>query len=307
MSPESSSRTTENHQHIDHLYPEEGELMCENSEPKNASPVKEQTRMEKTSRSYTHSVVFAVLFYLVTSITMVIFNKMILNEFGLPLTFLWIQLALAAVILKAIEISGLCSKFCPLSRGAFLKIIPLIIINVVGLALNTLCLRHLDASLYQVARALILPFTVFLTCVVLHQRSSFYILMSCAVVSGGFLVGIFAENEVEISLLGIIFGIGSSVTTALHSIIIKKSLGIVEHSLDLVYYNNLFSAILFFPAIFLESLQVFDLFHTSSGERIVTFLLGAFIAVPNICIKITAKHTYTYGPNTSCLHSSVYS
>lgn len=227
------------------------------------------------------SIILAVLFYLVTSIAMVILNKIVLNVFALPLTLLWIQLVFAVIILKLLEMFKILSPFSPLTMKMLIKLSPLILINVVGLAMNTLCLRYLDASLYQVVRALMLPFTVIFSAIILHQKSSILIIISCGVVSSGFLVGIFLERDVQISVLGIIYGIVSSSTSAMHSIIIKQSLGITDGAIDLVYYNNLLSAILLFPLIFIETTGIISLF--TDGSPLMTtagmFLVGSILGV----------------------------
>ena len=229
------------------------------------------------------AVAMAVVFYLVTSVAMVILNKMVLNVFALPLTLLWIQFAFAAGILKLFELTRICAPFVPLSTKILLKLTPLVVINVIGLAMNTLCLQYLDASLYQVARALILPFAVIFSALFLKQKSSIPVLISCAIVSGGFLIGIFVEKDVHISMLGVIFGIVSSSTSAFHSIIIKKSLRIIDGAIALVYYNNLLSAILLFPLIFIETSGIIQLITATPGASSVAtpwmFLIGSVLAV----------------------------
>jgi GDP-fucose transporter C1 len=67
-------------------------------------------------------------------------------------------------------------------------------------------------------------------------------------VTGTFLEG----SNIRISILGTLMGVASSMTTALHAIIIKKSLENVRGStLDLVYYNNLLSALALAPFVVL--------------------------------------------------------
>ncbi|KAJ3111050.1 hypothetical protein HK100_002824, partial [Physocladia obscura] len=159
--------------------------------------------------------------------------------------------------------------------------LPLALINVLGLTLNTLCLRHVDASFYQVARALVLPFTVVLSRVALGVRISVRVGVACALVFAGFLVGTAFENKIPtlssmpspllaprggvialraavaaavfVADPGTLLGIVSSLSTAVHAIVIKKSLGLVGGSaIDLVYYNNYISA------IFLAAVVVFS-------------------------------------------------
>jgi solute carrier family 35 (GDP-fucose transporter), member C1 len=113
---------------------------------------------------------------------MVIANKWLLNEApDLPLLLLWLQLVVAVILILVCHGSGLIrfsnenvDEIRPLNYSPnfivrFLqriwhryipttdletakKLTPLIAVNVVGLSLNTLCLKTIDASLYQVPR-----------------------------------------------------------------------------------------------------------------------------------------------------------
>ncbi|KAJ3410657.1 hypothetical protein HDV05_003513 [Chytridiales sp. JEL 0842] len=120
----------------------------------------------------------------------------------------------------------------------------------------------------KVARSLVLPLTVVLSYVYLRQPSSVPVIASCIIVSGGFITGTFLESRsIRISFTGTLLGVASSLTTALHAIIIKKSLENVKGStLDLVYYNNLLSALALAPfVVFTGELQTIQqLFMGSS-------------------------------------------
>ena len=189
-------------------------------------------------------VVHAVSFYLVTSITMVLANKWVLKYLpDLPLLILWLQIVVAVLLIMCTQYFGLLS-FSPSKQHRIPRITwekarklwPLIAINVVGLSFNTYCLVYVDASMYQVARSLILPLTVLLQFLILKVKSSVEVVGSCAIVCTGFLVGLFMDDSAAVakshgggsSFLGILFGVLSSVTTALHSIIFKSSLKAVE-------------------------------------------------------------------------------
>lgn len=150
-------------------------------------------------------------------------------------------------------------------------------------------LKYVDASFYQIARGLLLPFTVATSYVLLHARPSFRILLSCSVVTVGFFVGVFMD-AIAISPLGITFGVTSSAITAVHSVVIKKSLEVVHGSaMHLSWYTNLLSAVLMIPIIFLsgEAPAIFDLFFGPSpivpvqGELspLTTFIWGSLITV----------------------------
>jgi GDP-fucose transporter C1 len=80
----------------------------------------------------------------------------------------------------------------------------------------------------QVARSLILPFTVIFQWYFLKQGSSAKVLISCAIVCFGFLIGLFGDQgafaeeiSTGVSFTGIFFGVFSSMTTAYHAIVIK--------------------------------------------------------------------------------------
>lgn len=207
----------------------------------------------------TQRLVAVVGFYIVSSITTIMLNKAVLKESSTPLLFLWGQLCVAVVLLHAARLLGLLS-LPPASLAAFRQLLGLVAINVVGLTLNTLCLANVDAVLYQVARSLILPMTVALSPVVHGTRPSARVLLACGIIFVGFVVGIFGERRLSataVTTTGIVFGVLSSLSTSCHSFVIKSSFGRVQTqysgAFDLVYYNNLFSAVLLLPVLLLEA------------------------------------------------------
>jgi GDP-fucose transporter C1 len=137
-----------------------------------------------------------------------------------------------------------------------------------------MCLKYIDASMYQVARSLILPFTVVFQYVFLRKPSSMAVLLCCAVIFAGFLTGLFGDGsnpqaligEIKgeddddddddnpastgASMSGIIFGVLSSLSTALHAVVIKSSLEAVQgNTLELVWYNNVLTAVALAPLV----------------------------------------------------------
>ncbi|KAJ3011500.1 hypothetical protein HKX48_006798 [Thoreauomyces humboldtii] len=131
-----------------------------------------------------------------------------------------------------------------------LNLWPVVAMNVVGLTLNTYTIQMGDASFYQIARGLVLPLTVALSWMYL-DRPSAKVLGACGLVTGSYLLGTLGDSvSVHISTGAILFGALSSVTTAGHAIVIKQAMGSGGNTIDLVYYNNLLSAI-FFPIVML--------------------------------------------------------
>ncbi|KAF9585740.1 hypothetical protein BGW38_000955 [Lunasporangiospora selenospora] len=226
------------------------------------------------------AVTLTVGFYMVTALVMVSVNKWALNTLQLPWLLLWCQMLVAVVLLKATEWFGLL-KMPEIRSDVSKALTPLIAINVLGLGVNTLCLVYVDTSFYQIARGLVLPFTVVFAYMLLGQPSSKLVLGACFIVFCGFYTGV--TSEINVSHLGIFFGIVSSVTTSLHAIVIKKSLAVVNNSsIDLVYYNNLLSLIVTTPLVFLsgESAQLQAQFMSDvagSGDALRQFFFAALV------------------------------
>lgn len=264
--------------------------------------------MVSNSRPGVMRVVSVVSFYIVTSISMVMINKMVLRQVGLPLTFLWGQLIVAALILRFGQAARLLTLPTP-TLGLLRATTPLIAINVIGLVLNTLCLQHLEAVLYQVARSLILPLTVALS-PLLGQRISGPALVCCFLITSGFIVGIWGERALSsvptISTTGVIFGVLSSASTAIHSFVIKSSFAKQQPqasgAFDLVYLNNFYSAIFLAPFLLLEYSDIRSMLAGTSPYPLRSFLMGTLLAgaaglLINLAgflqIKVTSPVTHT--------------
>ncbi|KAF9584889.1 hypothetical protein BGW38_004794 [Lunasporangiospora selenospora] len=222
--------------------------------------------------------VFAtVSFYMVTALVMVSVNKWALNTLEVPWLLLWCQMAIAVLLLKGTDSLGLM-KMPRLQKDISKALIPLIAINVLGLGVNTLCLVYVETSFYQIARGLVLPFTVIFAYSLLGQPSSRLVLFSCFIVFCGFYTGV--TSEINVSQLGVFFGVVSSITTSLHAIVIKKSLAAVNNSsIDLVYYNNALSWMVMTPIIFLsgESTLVMNTYAAEGFGAFKSFLFAAFV------------------------------
>ncbi|KAJ6503383.1 hypothetical protein C8R47DRAFT_200947 [Mycena vitilis] len=199
-----------------------------------------------------------VSFYMCSALVMVFVNKAVLNSAPLiPLTFLFFQLLIAVVLLK---FSAL------VSRGAIeipnfeletaKKLFPVVSVNIVGLVFNTLCLRGVDASFFQIARGLVLPLTIVVSG--FHTRSvpSQRVMIASAVVTGGFFLGVAPSSNVPLaaapSLTSLAYGVLSSVFIAVHAVLIKMSLPYCNNSsITLAWYTNFGSAVLLLPFVLL--------------------------------------------------------
>ncbi|KAI0926518.1 hypothetical protein AcV7_005431 [Taiwanofungus camphoratus] len=226
-----------------------------------------------------------VCFYLVAALSMVMANKWVLNNTDVPLFFLLAQLVIAVVLFLFAHMVGLLQLPLQLDMQVCKGLIPMVGLNVVGLSFSNYTLKYVDASFYQVARGMVLPFTVGTSYVLLYARPSLRILLACSIVTLGFFVGVFLDGT-SISLLGVAFGVASSMITAVHSVVIKKSLEVVKGSaLHLSWYTNLLSACVLLPGLILvgELPGVMQLLfgpnQAPSGEMstLSTFVLGSAI------------------------------
>ncbi|KAG0364898.1 hypothetical protein BC939DRAFT_463599 [Gamsiella multidivaricata] len=223
------------------------------------------------------AVILTVGFYMVTALVMVSCNKWALNTIELPWLLLWCQMLIAVLLLRVTNYTGVL-RMPKIETHVAQALIPLIAINVLGLGVNTLCLVYVDTSFYQIARGLVLPFTVIFAYVLLGQPSAQLVLVSCFIVFCGFYTGV--TTEINVSHIGVFFGIISSVTTSLHAIVIKRSLGSVNNSsIDLVYYNNVLSLLATTPIVFLsgEITLVAERFAADGFQAFHSFLFAAFI------------------------------
>lgn len=225
-------------------------------------------------------VVAVVSFYVVVSIAMIVVNKSVLKKTSLPLLFLWSQLAFAAAVLKMCG-SAQLTYIPTITLADSMRLFPLVAINVLGLAMNTMCLARMDAVLYQITRTLILPITV-VGSIFFKQDGggvSWRIVNACMLIFCGFIIGIFGgESSMTVPMDGIVFGILSSFTTAAHSFVIKSSLNAYKSQgpFDLVYLNNALSAVLLLPALLLEAGK-WPAF-LGNAKEIRAFLVGALVS-----------------------------
>ncbi|EJU01427.1 hypothetical protein DACRYDRAFT_95062 [Dacryopinax primogenitus] len=235
-----------------------------------------------------------VTFYLVAAIAMVLANKWVLDKTTLPLFFLFVQLVIAVLLLLLAHLVGFLRLPAHLDIGVCRGLAPLVAINVLGLTFNNYTLKYVDASFYQVARGLVLPLTVGISFVVLHSRPSLRVLSACGIVTAGFFVGLLldrtystspASHATRYTFLGPLFGILSSCTTALHAVVIKRSLEVVHGSaLELAWYSNLLSAFGLIPLVLVAG----------EGPGVIELLSGT-APVVGINTGVSALKTFVWG------------
>lgn len=146
---------------------------------------------------------------------------------------------------------------------------------------NTLCLRSVDASFFQIARGLLLPFTIGVAALQTGLSPRANVLRAAALVTVGFFLGISPSSFFRSSdfpstggtiasdsplggmglsvkgldrdkVVALIYGSLSALMTAIHAVMVKNAVKTLDGSvLRLTYWNN------FMSGFFLVSLEPF--------------------------------------------------
>jgi GDP-fucose transporter C1 len=250
-----------------------------------------------------------VVFYLVAALAMVMANKWVLNNTEIPLFFLLSQFLVAVVLFLAANAAGVISIPLEINARIVKGLAPAVCLSVVGLSFSNYTLKYVDASFYQVARGMVLPFTVATSLIYLHARPSLNVFLACGLVTAGFFVGVFLDGT-AVSMTGIGFGVASSLITAIHSVVIKKSMDVVGGSaIAFAWYSNLLAMFVLAPVIILagEGPDVMQLFFDPSpvlkdgASPLSTFLWGTAITgifgflmsiAAMLSIKVTSPITH---------------
>jgi len=144
--------------------------------------------------------------------------------------------------------------------------VPLALARVVGVLAKTYCLAAVDASFYQIARGLLLPFTLGLSYLFLPSKYATFpplALGGAAIVISGFGIGMVSDmNKMLTSSRGLVLGVGSSMTTAIESIVVKRFVGAKaketgEGVIQMVWMSNVIAIGLYVPVL-LFSGELYD-------------------------------------------------
>ncbi|KAF8610172.1 hypothetical protein BDV93DRAFT_9052 [Ceratobasidium sp. AG-I] len=263
---------------------------------------------------------------------MVFVNKLVLNAAPqLPVLFLLIQMLIAVALL---HLSAALSPRVTIPSWDFTTakgLFPVVSINAIGLVWNTLCLRAVDASYFQIARGLVLPLTILVAALHGRKAPSLLVIAASVVVTGGFLVGTSPSATLTeaASTAGLVYGALSAFAIAIHAVLIGAALPIVHGSaLELAYWSNAGTAVLLAPLVLLNgegakvALASQDLYRWTNGSvqgaalasseinwtvfivgSLVTGTFGFLLCVASlISIKVTSPVTHMF---TSAVRSAL--
>ncbi|CAE6392934.1 unnamed protein product [Rhizoctonia solani] len=197
-----------------------------------------------------------VAFYMVAALVMVFVNKLVLNAAPeLPVLFLFNQMLIAVVLLHFSATLSPRVKIPSWDYSVAKSLFPVVSVNAVGLVWNTLCLRAVDASYFQIARGLVLPLTIAVAAIHGRKAPSLLVLVSAVLVTAGFLIGTThsATITTAASRTGLLYGVLSALAIAVHAVLIGAALPKVHGSaLELAYWSNAGTAVLLVPVMLLD-------------------------------------------------------
>lgn len=189
------------------------------------------------------------------------------------------------------------------------KLTPVVTVNIFGLIFNTLCLRGVEASFFQIARGMVLPLTIGVSSLYTYSRPSAKVIIAAGIVTVGFLTGVSPNKDVPVasapSIVSIIYGLLSSLFIAVHAVLIKASLPHCNNStIELAYWTNLGSAVIVAPFILLngEIGTLADLYSSAEWDSrtfvygsVITGVFGFLLCVAGLLsIKITSPITHMF-------------
>lgn len=185
------------------------------------------------------------------------------------------------------------------------------------ISFNNLCLKYVDVSFYFIGRSLTTVFNVVFSYLILGQKTSFRIIVCCAVIISGFWLGVDQEKlSGSLSMRGTIFGVLGSLALSLYTIHTKQILPHVNQQIWLLsYYNNVYSCILFIPCIILNG----EVPVILNYERKYDLVFWAIMTIAGICgfaigfvtslqIKVTSPLTHNIsGTAKACAQTLIAS
>ncbi|KAH3755171.1 GDP-fucose transporter 1-like [Dreissena polymorpha] len=234
-----------------------------------------------------------VLMYWAVSISMVFLNKFILSgSFGdeeLTIFAAWYQSLSAAGFIVFIGFGGQkCKIKVPKVEPSLLYSRTMLLLSmssVCSLTFNNLMLKHIGVAFYQVARSFTIIFTIGLSAIYLKKGLTARAVMSCFLVVCGFFIGIDQEDvSGTLSVMGVIYGLLSSLSAAVTGILFKKAETVLDRdSLKLAYYNNMNCMMLFLPLV-IGSGQLVSVFKSQYIYSMNFWLVLTFTGGLSLCI-----------------------
>jgi len=226
------------------------------------------------------------------------------------LIFLLFQLLIAVLLLHLSAAISTKIQIPKLDLQVAKSLVPVVSVNIIGLVFNTLCLRDVEASFFQIARGLVLPLTIAVSSTFSRSTPSIKVIIAASIVTLGFMWGVVPSSDslppTSIpSTLSLFYGVLSSLFIAFHAVLIKTSLPYCNNStIELAWWTNVGSAVLILPFVLLnqEPSKLFQLAQTDTWDwgvffwgSLVTGVFGFLLCVAGLLsIKVTSPITHMF-------------
>ncbi|MFH4976575.1 hypothetical protein AB6A40_003284 [Gnathostoma spinigerum] len=204
----------------------------------------------------------AVSSYWICSIGLVFLNKHLLSGLKLdaPLFVTWYQCIITLLLCYLCSYIGnlfpsiITYPVLSFDHRVSREVLPLSFVFVAMITTNNLCLKYVGVSFYYVGRSLTTVFNVVCSYLILGQTTSWRAIFCCASIIFGFLLGVNQEDLAgSLSLIGVFFGVLSSLFVALNAIYTQRTLPVVgDDIIRLTMYNNVNATVLFLPFLLLN-------------------------------------------------------
>ena len=262
---------------------------------------------QKEIRKQTIQAGLATGFYMTVSITLVFLNRFVLtdkNEKAGALFISWFQFVVAYVCILIITTFfpnvPLLNLFPPLNykKELFLKVLPVSFAYLMMIGLNNKCLQYVSVSGYQIVRSLTILFSIILSYVFLGQKTSLRACLACLGVVVGFVMGV--QGDVNLTLRGCLYGVGSSLFVATYSLVVKRVMGLLDNNeYLLIEYNTPIAIIVLVPIVWWSGE-----FHILAEKRsrhfwVMQVAAGVVGFIINIAIFLNIKYTTPLTHNLS--------
>ncbi|XP_059157627.1 GDP-fucose transporter 1-like [Physella acuta] len=182
------------------------------------------------------------------------------------------------------------------------------------LVFNNLMLKYISVAFYQVARSLTLIFVISLSVVILREKITSKVILSCFFIIMGFYIGV--DNEIlsnGVHLIGVVYAIIASLLAALCGIFFKRIQKNRQlSSVQLTFNNCLISTLGLTPLIFTTS-QLDNFFSSSMSDdvtvRMLLLLSGAMSLsmgwLSALQISLTSPLTHNISINAKSVFQTV--
>lgn len=201
-----------------------------------------------------------------------------------------------------------------INLGTCKIVFPLSVLYIGMLLLNNFCLKNVGVAFYFVSRSLTTVFNVAFTYFLMNEPVSRGALLCCAFIVSGFILGIDQESVIgSLSVIGVFFGVASSLFTSLFSIYTKKTLAKLDKNIwVLILYDNINAIILCTPLLIIHG-DVQSLISEKVVSPSFWFLLSIsgvmafFISIAtNASIKYTSPLTHNIsGTAKACFQTVI--